>query len=660
MKRSVKSYSGEKEVGKDKDEPTELPPLSKLLSFGKPERRMLIVAVILMLVAESTGILNPVVLADAYDYLIDPSLSTSKKTKDINRVFMVVLILHFSGVAAYFLRASIMSVASERIVARLRNNLYAAILKQEIAFFDEHQTGELVSRLGSDTTLIQQAASSAVPEVVVGFAKVLAALAIMFWISPKLAGVTIGFVVVTLVMAMPFGTALGKLSKVYQDALGLAQTHSTEALGAMRTVQAFAAEEREKERYRSKIGDPAAVKWWVPQSNMAQKTTYSVGFYKSITSSGLMSIVFGMGFGSMFITLWYGFKLVVDGDMTLGKLAAFQSYIFQIGATMGQTTSFLSQVIEARGASGRIFQLLERVPTIPPPTNQRKSADDTMETTKEEEDVETAAPPPPEIPLKPSSMEGAIEFDRVRFAYPSRPDINVLEGISLSIPPNSTAALVGSSGAGKSTVVSLLQRFYDVTAGSIQIDGNDVRSLDLKWLRSNIGYVQQEPQLFGLTVRENLCYGVDRKLSQEEIENACKEANAHDFIMNCPNKYETLVGERGVKLSGGQKQRIAIARALIINPRILLLDEATSALDAESEFLVQEAIDNAMVGRTVVIVAHRLSTIMNADQIVVIEDHKIADIGTHDGLLGRCEKYKDLIKRQSVIGLGNSASKELL
>merc|ERR1712157_49965 len=211
-----------------------------------------------------------------------------------------------------------------------------------------------------------------------------------------------------------------------------------------------------------------------------------------------------------------------------------------------------------------------------------------------------------------------------------------------------TTALVGSSGSGKSTVVSLLQRFYDVSNGTITIDGNNIKDLDLQWLRQHIGYVPQEPQLFGLSVRENVTYGIpdDLEVTQEQIEQACKDANAHDFITSWPDGYDTLVGERGVKLSGGQKQRISIARALLTNCRILLLDEATSALDAESEHLVQEAIDKALVGRTVIIVAHRLSTVKDADQIVVLDGQQIAGVGTHDNLLQGCSKYQDLIRRQ--------------
>merc|ERR1712176_330025 len=254
---------------------------------------------------------------------------------------------------------------------------------------------------------------------------------------------------------------------------------------------------------------------------------------------------------------------------------------------------------------------------------------------------------------------GRLQFDNVKFAYASRPDINVLDGFTLSISPGTTTALVGSSGSGKSTVVALLQRFYDVNSGIIGIDDNDIRDLDINWLRQQIAYVQQEPQLFGLTVRQNLLYGVpdNKNISQEQLEQACLDANCHDFISSWSEGYDTMVGERGVKLSGGQKQRICIARALITNSPFLLLDKATSALDSESEHLVQEANDKAVVGRTVVIVAHRLSTIQRAEQIVVMSNHKIVNVGTHDWLVDNCRKYQDLIKRQSnMVREGSSSS----
>jgi ATP-binding cassette subfamily B protein len=582
-----------------------------------------------MIVFEASHLIIPLILADAYNDVIDVRLSASERITAVNITMVKVLAVQLAGVAAGFFRGIITALAGERIVSRLRGNLFEKILVQEVSFFDEHKTGELVSRLGSDTTLVQTATANAVPEVIMGMIKVVTCIALMFLISSKLAGLALGMTFALFLICIPFGKKLGILSKKYQDILGEAQTRSTEALGNMRTVKSFAAEHREATRYRDVIGNPDAFTkfWMIP--DQTKETTYKVGFRKAIISTGFFSILFGIGFASMNACLWYGFKLVIDGEVDLGRLVAFNSYIFQIGAGIAGTSRWLTQVLEARGASKRIFQLLERIPLIPGAKDKEFYTD---------------------TPMVPDTIQGRVELKNVSFSYPSRREIDVLKSFSLTIEPNTTAALVGSSGSGKSTVVSILQRFYDVNSGTISIDGNDIRGLDLKWLHSQIGYVQQEPQLFGLTVRENVCYGIhNREVSDEEIMNACKEANAHDFIVKWPEGYDTIVGERGVKLSGGQKQRIAIARALIVDPKILLLDEATSALDAESEHLVQEAIERAVEGRTVIIVAHRLSTIKRASQIVVLDDHTMVDAGSHEELMSRCDKYKDLTKRQSII-----------
>ena len=610
----------------DKAPPSAPPSLSKLLTMVNKEMPMLFLAVLLMIGAESTNLITPLIIANAYDALVNPLLDDDERMDDINRNMIMAIVIVCGGFVAGLLRACILGIIGERLVARLRLKLYEAILSQDINFFDEHKSGELTSRLSNDTSLLQMAIAQSIPETMLGFIKIVVCISLMFWISPKLAGLTIGSIFVIFVFAMPFGKLLGRLSKDYQDRLGEGQTRSTEALGAVRTVQSFAAEHRERKRYAVAIGDPDDFPLWYPTTHKTEPTTYSVGFYKAITQAGFFTFIFGVGFLLMYVSLWYGFYLVNDGEMSLGDLTAFQSYIFTIGFGLGSTSSHIAKVLEAMGASGRIFYLLERVPAIPKPLEKDQSP-----------------------PKKPESMEGTIEFENVNFSYPSRPDVPVLKKYTLTVPPNTTAALVGSSGAGKSTVVALLQRFYDADTGSIKVDGIDIRDLDIKWLRQQIGYVQQEPQLMGLSVRENVMYGVDREVSQQELEKVCIDANAHDFISAWPDGYETMVGERGVKLSGGQKQRIAIARALLTNCRILLLDEATSALDAESEHLVQEAIEKVVVGRTVIIIAHRLSTIRRASQIVVMDNHEIVDVGNHDSLLQSCEKYKDLIKRQSVM-----------
>lgn len=603
------------------------PSLGKLIALATPEIPMLIVSSILMVGSEATNLIIPLIVANAYDKLVDPTVTDDdERMTEINRFMTIAIGISVAGILAGFLRATIQGVIGERVVARLRCKLYAQILKQEIAFFDEHKSGELNSRLGSDTTLLQSVISQALPDFFIQFIKAVASMGLMFVLSSKLAGVALGGVIVIFMLSAPMGKIMGRLSKEYQDILGQAQTHSTEAIGSMRTVQSFAAEGKETSRYNLKIGNPDEIPlWWPPRS---PKTTYRVGFFKSLTVSGFFTFVFGAGFGFLNVTLWYGFYLVIQGEMTLGDLTAFNSFIITIGFAMGQIAGSISKIYEGMGASGRVFYLLDRVPAIPKPPPEKGMKWDT---------------------IKPESIEGNIEFENVCFRYPSRPEQMVLNNVSLKMPANSTTALVGSSGAGKSTIVSLLQRFYDINDGRITIDGHNLESLDLKWLRSRIGYVQQEPQLFGLTVKENLLYGVEREVSQEELEAASRDAHAHEFIASWPDGYDTLVGERGVKLSGGQKQRVAIARALLTNCRILLLDEATSALDAESEHLVQQAIDKAVQGRTVIVVAHRLSTIRQADQIVVMDNHKVVDVGTHDGLLESCKKYQDLIKRQSVM-----------
>ncbi|GFH51744.1 hypothetical protein CTEN210_08220 [Chaetoceros tenuissimus] len=610
------------------------PSLARLFQTVKKEQPMLFVGLLLLFAAEATSQVIPLIVAKAYDALINQELSSSERMKDINYYMLISVIIFIAGIFAGFLRGSIFAVVGERMVARLRIQLYSSILSQDIAFFDEHKSGELISRLGSDTTLLQNAISMSIPEAVNNIVKALVSIVLVFVISPPLAGVSVGTLFGIAILALPLGKTLGKLSKLYQDALGEAQTYSTEALGAMRTVQSFSAESKEEKRFAHHIGDPDLFKYWHPKKDSTQ-TTYSVGYWKGIVTSGFFSIIFGGVFGFLYVCLWYGFHLVNSGKLTLGELTAFQAYVFNIGLGLGSASSHIAKVFEAIGGVSRVFYLLDKIPRIPTPPKEGEE---------------------PKKLLKPKTVTGDISFENVTFSYPSRPELNVLNGYTLKIPSDSTTALVGSSGSGKSTVVALIQRFYDVKSGSVKLDDNDIRDLDVHWLRNQIGYVQQEPQLFGLSIRDNLTYGVpsNEVVSQERIEQACRDANCHDFISSWPDGYNTLVGERGVKLSGGQKQRISIARALITNCRILLLDEATSALDSESEHLVQEAIDKAVVGRTVIIVAHRLSTIVNANQIVVMADHKIVDIGTHDEMLEKSKKYQDLIKRQSVLASSSS------
>jgi len=674
------------------------PTFAMIFELIRGETHWLILGLFLMCVTEAATLAIPKIIAMAYDALqdyffqlgsnsdcntaaanisnttstststIDADENTDKSTMaEINFWMGTALGVYIISTIAGYARGIILGILGERLVARLRQQVYESVLQQEIGFFDEHKTGEIVSRLGSDTQLLQSTVSTFAPESLIGFVKVIMSIALMYTINGKLTSVSLAGMIVLCLIGIPFGRKLAALSKRYQDVLGEAQTRSTEALGGIRTVQSFASEPKELNRYADKVGDPDNIHGGC--NNTDKETTYNVGVKKAIIQVSLFTVIFGGAFGFLYCTLWYGFYLVtIDQTLTLGGLTAFQSYVFIIGAAIGTTVNNVAQVFSGVGASGRVFYLLERKPKI-------KNYDGIIDRNQDDNDYKdddigegkgeyidekgTAVIKPRKdlqkaiIPVSP--MEGNIVFENIMFSYPTRSDVLVLKDFSLKLAKNTTTALVGSSGSGKSTVVSLIQRFYDVDAGTITLDGVDITHLQLSWLRSQIGYVQQEPQLFGMSIRDNLTYGLSERnaetVTQTELENACRDANAHDFIVSWPDGYDTMVGERGITLSGGQKQRIAIARALLTKCRILLLDEATSALDSESEHEVQTAIDNAMVGRTVVVVAHRLSTIQCADQIVVMDNQKIVDIGTHETLLTGCRRYQDLIKRQSTTAM---------
>ena len=625
-----------------------------------------------MTINQGTQLWLPKLVGRAYDDLMDPTLDHDNKMPRIHGLMATVLILHCGGALAGSIRTALMGIAGERIVARLRTTLYAQLLQQEIGFFDATQSGELISRLGSDTTVVKQAIASSWAEVVLGMVKLGIAIGLMVSISPSLASLTVTSTVVIFVLCIPFGRLLGKLSKEFQDKLGQAQSWPTEILGAMRTVQSFVAEEKEAHRYASLIGTNLAVcSCFFGRTssgrnrngpNETATTTFSIGYQQSLVRSIFMFVIFGGGFAAMYGSLWYGFTLVHHGHISLGDLTAFQSYIFQIGGILAHMSSSISNCLEALGTSQRIFALLDRTPQIPssappPPQQQQQQQDDEgnnhdRQVTADNNNTANGSHDVEQASKWSGKLQGNIAMEHVTFTYPSRPDVPVLQDFSLEIGQGQTTAIVGPSGAGKSTVIALLERFYDVQKGCIRLDGRDIRDLDLKTLRRQIGLVQQEPTLFGLSVRDNITYGVDLHAvaapTDDQIWEACRTANAADFIANFPHGLDELIGERGTKLSGGQKQRIAIARAILLNPAILLLDEATSALDAESEYLVQQAMDAASQGRTVIVVAHRLSTIQKADQIVVLEQYCVQDVGTHPQLLERSETYRNLIARQSM------------
>jgi ABC transporter fused permease/ATP-binding protein len=500
-------------------------------------------------------------------------------------------------------RAWLFAVAGERGVKRVREALFRSLVSQEIAFFDGQRTGDLTSRLGSDTASLQGLLSSQLSMALRNGVQVIGGLVLLVVTSPRLTAVMLLVVPAVAIGAVVYGRRIKALAKRYQDALADAGHAAEESLSAIRTVRAFAAEEAESRRYAEAVEHAY---------RLARTRVGAAAVFMGAASAGV--------YAAIAVVLGYGGLLVAQGQLTAGALTAFLVYTLLIAMGLGTLADIWAEAMRGLGAADRVFELTDRVATMPIAGGRR-------------------------LPR----VEGRLAFERVEFSYPQRPDVEVLRGIDLTVSPGEVVALVGPSGAGKSTVGALLVRLYDPVAGRVTLDGVDLRELDPAWLRRLVGVVSQEPVLFSTTIADNVRYGRPGA-TDDDVRDAIRAANAEGFVSGFPDGLATKVGERGQQLSGGQKQRIAIARALLKDPRILLLDEATSALDAESEALVQEALDRLMRGRTSIVIAHRLSTVVGADRVVVIEDGRIAEQGAHAVLLGRRGVYARLVEKQVLRG----------
>ncbi|CAN8184975.1 unnamed protein product [Coccothraustes coccothraustes] len=516
---------------------------------------------------------------------------------------------YYSGIAAGVLLAAycqtaFWTLAAGRQIKKIREKFFHAIMRQEIGWFDVNDVGELNTRLLDDVSkinegigdkigLLVQALTTFVTGFIVGLIRGWKLTLVILAVSPVLG-----------LSAALWAKVLSAFTDKEQAAYAKAGAVAEEVLAAIRTVIAFGGQEKEIKRYHKNLEDAKRI-----------------GIRKAITANISMGAAFLLIYASYALAFWYGTTLILTDDYTIGKvLTVFFSVL--IGAfSIGQTAPSIEAFASARGAAYTIFNIIDNEPQI----------DSYSETG-----------------YKPDHIKGNLELNNVYFNYPSRPDVEILKGLNLKIDSGQTVALVGGSGCGKSTTVQLIQRFYDPKEGTVTIDGQDIKTLNIRYLREVIGVVNQEPVLFATTIAENIRYGRE-DVTMEEIEKATKEANAYDFIMKLPNKFETVVGERGAQLSGGQKQRIAIARALVRNPKILLLDEATSALDTESESVVQAALDKAREGRTTVVVAHRLSTVRNADVIAVFEGGVVTELGNHAELIERKGIYYKLVNMQNVL-----------
>ncbi|CAL5014182.1 unnamed protein product [Urochloa decumbens] len=494
----------------------------------------------------------------------------------------------------------------ERQSTRMRILYLHAALRQDVSFFDtDVRASDVIYAINADAVLVQDAISEKLGNLIHYMATFVAGFVVGFTAAWQLALVTLAVVPLIALIGGLSAAALSKLSGRSQDALSAASGIAEQALAQIRMVQAFVGEERAMRAYSAALG-------------VAQKIGYRSGVAKGLGLGGTYFTVFCC-YG---LLLWYGGHLV-RRHHTNGGLAIATMFSVMIGGiALGQSAPSMAAFAKARVAAANIFRVIDHKPAISSPNAAG---------------------------LQLHSVTGRLEMRAVDFAYPSRPDAPILRGFSLTVPPGKTIALVGTSGSGKSTVVSLIERFYDPTAGQILLDGHDLKTLKLRWLRQQIGLVSQEPTLFATSIRENLLLGRDSETAtQAEMEEAARVANAHSFIIKLPQGYDTQVGDRGLQLSGGQKQRIAIARAMLKNPAILLLDEATSALDSESEKLVQEALDRFMMGRTTLVIAHRLSTIRKADVVAVLQGGGVSEMGSHEELVGKGEQgtYGKLIRMQ--------------
>ncbi|UJR33415.1 hypothetical protein I4U23_020859 [Adineta vaga] len=579
--------------------------LKRLFSLAKSERFFISIGTFFLFVSSATQIALPYYFGKIVDDAI-----TSATMRSVNTNVLILLGINCVGALASFFRAWVFELAGQRIVYRLRQNIFDSIMKQEVAFFDDTRTGELTNRLSSDTQVLQNAVTVNISMLLRFILQILGSLIIMFYLEVTLTLVLMVVVPVIVLIAKIYGSSVQKLRKQFQDELAGAGTTAEESISNIRTVRIFGAEKKVSSHYHENL-----------------LKTYEIGKKLALNSGIFMGVIGILTAGGISVVLWYGAKLVHDKKLSAGLLASFLMYMLQVAIAFGLLASLFGDFMQAVGASERIFDLLDRKPKIPSTKN-------------------------PICSTIPKDFNGNVRLDKVFFTYPTRSDQQILRDITFEIKSGQKVALVGPSGGGKSTIASLIERFYDPDSGTIVFDSHLLTSIDPEWLRNNVSFVNQEPSLFACSIRDNITFGLDRTdISLDEIQAAAKQANAHDFIEEFENKYDTLVGERGVRLSGGQRQRIAIARALLMSPKLLLLDEATSALDAESEHLVQEAIERAMINRTVLVIAHRLSTVRNADLVIVIDHGTIVEQGTHDSLLTKEDGiYKKLVLRQLMAG----------
>ena len=607
----------EEEVPKAKMNKENLKQALILFTYLKPYRNKFILGLVFIALSAFTTSLFPLFLGKMID-AASPGADlgvvgemTNRSVggfslKDIHWSLNTTLLLIFIQLALQtifsFMRVYLLTEAGEKALADMRKSVFSKLLTMPMTYFSEKRVGELSNRIASDLSQIQDAISFTLAEFLRGIFTLIIGLAFIFWISTKLALIMLAVVPVIAVLAVFFGVRIRKMSKKAQDQLAESGTIVQESFQGIAVVKAFNSEFHEVGRYLKSI------------TSVVETAITNARYRGAFISFMIFSV-----FGAIAFVMWVGANMIQTGQLTLGALTMFVIFSGFVGGTFAGFADIFSQLQKTLGATQSVREILR---TEGEPITIEK------------------------ITISPENIiQGEVSFEDVKFSYPGRKDVPVLKGVNLLAMPGEQIAIVGPSGAGKSTIAALLLHFYTPDSGLLRIDGKTADAYPLSQLRAQIGYVPQDVILFGGTIAENIAYGKNGA-TPEEIKQAAEKANAHQFIIQFPESYQTIVGERGMKLSGGQRQRIAIARAMLKDPAILILDEATSSLDSESEQLVQEALDLLMQGRTSFVIAHRLSTIRNADKIAVIDQGRVSQIGSHTELMQQNGLYKRLNELQ--------------
>ena len=575
---------------------SDLKQLSKIFAYVGPHKGLWALGFVFLLITMITSLLFPKLLGGL--------MSSSPDNLRDNMLQMMGLLL-IQSIASFF-RVVIFVTVTERALAAIREDLYSRLIHLPMTFFSSKRVGELNSRVASDTSQIGETLTTTLAEFLRGISMVIGGITILAFTSIKLTLFIVAVIPPLILVTIIFGRFIRKYSKKVQDEVAASNTIVEETFAGIQTVKAFANEAWERNRYAKRV-------------NAIVGIAVRGGYYRGAFAS---FITFGL-FGAIALVIWFGAGMVHEGQLAGEKLNEFILYALFIGGSIGGLASVYAQLQKAIGATETIFNLMEENPEMDINSENAASID-----------------------------VSKVAFSKVNFSYPTRTDVQVLKSVSFDLNRGKTLALVGRSGSGKSTIASLLMRFYAIENGIVTVNKKPLSEIDLKAWRNALAFVPQDVLLFGGTIWENIAYG-DTKAGEEQIIEAAKQANAWEFIKGFPEGLETTVGERGVQLSGGQRQRIAIARALLKDPQLLILDEATSALDSESEQLVQEALERLMKGRTSVVIAHRLSTIRNADQILVLNEGEVTERGSHDELIDQGGIYAELVKLQNVAKASN-------